>query len=167
MKYYANVAIPMRVQPPHYGHIRLIRFFRTRTIGRVVIFICRDYGDIDNPFPFEIRRRWLLRFLQEEGIGNIFIPKRKNQPRSIEYANHFDGEFVVVVTHETETIYKEEGFQTINHQTKGFWPPEDRFYIPLHSGGRILRELLRSQQDTTHFIPPWLREEALKIINNL
>ena len=156
---FKNVAIPMRAQPPHYGHIRLIRRFRMLTSGNVVVFLCRDFDQEENPFTFDLRKQWLQKLLIEAEVNNVLIPRREQYPRNVEYSKYFKDEFVVVVTKETLSFYRNEGFKVINHLQERLWTDDD-YPLPLHSNGRVLRRLLRNGQNVDLYIPAWLATQA-------
>ena len=161
---FSGIALPMRCQPPHYGHLKCITT-AARLAEEVRVFLCRDYETADDPFPFALRRRWLEQMIGEASLSNVSVVDRTmNQPsdRLVEYRSAFAVESIVVfTTHETDEMYRQCGFATFNHHD-----PENAVALygevptDLHSTGRIIRSRLRIGLSCESFLPSWLEWQA-------
>lgn len=161
---FQGIVIPMRCQPLHYGHIRCIKAFSVRS-EEVRIFLCRDFGDEDNPFPMDMRIHWIEKVLRKYNLRNVRVVQRSAKPiaRKQEYGKTFSvGSIVVVTTNETNSMYVDEGFVTFNHHD-----PKHSMDLygdspeKIHSIGRIIRDRLRQGLPCQEFLPHWVESEAV------
>lgn len=167
---FEGLALPMRCQPPHYGHVSFI-VNASRVATQVRVFLSREVDSRDNPFSLDTRRRWLQEMLKEYSLINVEVVDRLENPppnKKDEYHSTFDAESIVVITtHETDEMYKKMGFQTLNHHLD----ESSRMLhgeIPerIHSTGRIIRQKLLSGSSCAGYIPQWLEEEARVLLQN-
>lgn len=166
--FFANLAIPMRAQPFHFGHERYIKRL-SLMCGRGVIFLNRKI-DKNNPFPVKLRKKWIDNFLEKERVSNIIVANRiESSPikhRLDEYGDFFhnDINIVVVTTYETDEMYRIIGFKTFNHHDKSFcmWNSSEEgiFSQKLDGYGRIIRKRLREGESCVGLISKDLELEA-------
>lgn len=170
---YTNLALPIRAQPFHFGHAIFIKRI-AQICDQGVIFLCKDFDKFDNPFPLEVRKKWIEHFLAEEKIDHIVVAERRvetEQTRHEEYSEQFNQEdFHVVTTDENDEMYRSEGFKTLNHHSEPFrqemWGEEIEPH-ELHSYGRIIRQRLRDGLSCEGLLFPWVENEAQAIIQEL
>lgn len=161
-----GLALPMRCQPPHYGHLKCI-VTAARLANEVKVFLCRECGTIDDPFPLNLRRKWLQQMVNDSSISNVEVVDRSTKPsldRFSEYWSAFTVKSVVVLTtHETDEMYRRCGFVTFNHhELENTIVLYGKVPSDLYSTGRNIRSRLRLGLSCRSLLPEWVELQARK-----
>lgn len=169
-----NLIIPMRAQPFHFGHQRLLTRV-SEICKRGAVFLNTEQDTQRNPFPFRLRKSWIESFLLVRGIVNLSVAERnlamKPEEKHVEYRSYFGEEdFFVLTTNETEVLFGSLGFRTINHHdpvvTRVFWSSEQEPHL-LHNYGQIIRQRLLDGQSCSTFLDPIVEREAREYLLRL
>jgi len=163
------LAIPMRAQPFHCGHERLLRQLSQICRYGVVFLNCAH--DENNPFSFPLRKRWVAHFLRAEHLTNIIVVERRHDlaaDRFREYTSYFPTDDIVVLsTNETDVDLMRKGFRTLNHhapQIREYIWPESTSAEELHGFGAIIRARLRKGLDCSRYLSPHVEREARDVM---
>jgi len=138
----------------------------------VLILLHRD-RDIDNPFSFEVRKKWVLNYCLLRDLCNISVPERLDCGQKDEYCTLGGKNFLVVTTNETDSHYVSLGLRTLNHHRKPlsgspkteacseWW--NDR----ICDSGQVIREKLRAGDSCEGLVSEKIELEAFALINKL
>ncbi len=165
----SNIAVPMRAQPFHWGHKLLLRRVN-ELYSYGVVFLHQEVDLTDNPFPFSWRYSWVESFLDQEPLSRVTVAWRSGSPvdKYSEYASHFGGKpFVVLTTPETDSLYRNLGFKTVEHHQRDrdtIWGLQETPQ-KLDGFGRIIRQRLREGVDCAGYLDKKVYDEALKLIS--
>jgi hypothetical protein len=159
--------VPMRAHPFHYGHATYLHQLSV-CFQQVHVLLNREYSVDNDPFPFSMRRKWILEYVNQASLTNIFVPVRHDELSTGEEYPMYAGEasFVVLVTKITQERYKKIGFSVINHESDKLPVPDDlpnhlhRFLDP-SSMGTMIRERLRAGFSCSEYLPAHVYREAL------
>lgn len=168
VKFFKNVAIPMRAQPFHRGHEYYLKKI-SEICQKGIIFINKTFNVPDNPFPLELRIKWISNYLKKNCIENLFIANRDAifTKKLTEYQSFFPNEeFTVLTTDENDMYYKKHHFlQTYNMHDQTplliFWHDLLKKFS-VCSNGRIIRKKIFLNQDISDLVS----SEVYKDINN-
>ncbi len=159
---------PMRAQPLHFGHEYYIH--QLSEMGERVIVLLNRKIDVNNPFSFLIRQKWIRGFATSHNLLNILVPDRLSLVREIEYPRQAAcSRFIVLTTTETDDLYRGLGFATINHHSVRLPQPQNAesfpgFHLPIADTGRMIRERLRIHKTCAHLMSEVVEREAGSLI---
>ena len=162
---------PMRAQPFHHGHEYYIH--QLSEYGDDVVILLNRKVDNENPFSFFIRKKWIEAFVNNQKILNVVVAVRLKLPKEIEYPLQAKGSsFTVLTTSETDEMYQNLGFCTLNHHKVLLPRPKlDKLLpgsrLPISDTGRIIRARLRSRKSCTDLMQKSIEEEACNLINSI
>jgi nicotinic acid mononucleotide adenylyltransferase len=159
--------VPMRAHPFHYGHALYLHQL-SACFERVSIMLNREYSVEHDPFPFTMRREWMLQYVNQAHLTNVFVPMRyEGLSTDEEYPMYAEGnQFVVLTTNVTHKRNADLGFAVFNHESDRLPVPDD---LPTHlyeflnqsSMGTMIRERLRAGFSCDEYLPAHVREEAV------
>jgi hypothetical protein len=168
MNKYITVIAPMRAQPFHFGHQRYVSQLSYR-FHKVLILLNRD-NSFDDPFSFEIRKKWILNYCLSRGLSNVSVPERLECEQKHEYRLLGGEDFLIITTNETNGHYADLGFCTLNHQNNPLPnPPKaekfpDWCYSRTCDTGQIIRAKMRAGDSCKGLVSEEIELEALALI---
>lgn len=159
--------VPMRAHPFHYGHSLYLHQL-SACFEKVYVLLNREYSVDNDPYPFSMRREWILEYVNHVALKNVFVPVRhEGLSTEEEYPLYAEGEqFVVLTTNITHDRYAELGFLVLNHESDRLPVPDNlpaylRNFLNSSSMGTMIRERLRAGLSCDKYLPAHVREEAV------
>jgi cytidyltransferase-like protein len=165
-----DAVVPMRAQPLHFGHLRLVRNMAD-LFHSVRVVVGNQPVSRRDPFSFGQRRRWLHVALDVYGLNGVDVVRgahgETEQARVAAYTRGLRSTHTAIVTG--------------NEEVRHFWsdrcplvldvheivlpltvaPISDPRLVPREGIGTVIREALGSPRQSTvrELVPPWVWDD--------